>query len=281
MVYSINDKIREKLFKNKSVNDTLSFFNNLSEESKISVLKLLLLDYVKVMAIELEDVNSVKRLPIFKYPIEYTINLCLSSTNYLIDFLQKSFAFYSSELVNKSITIELMEIFGMEDLLFEMSNLYALDKMSYTFSYELEDFKLYFLDSIEKNINCGGDISLTIDFLKYKLKDINECHDFKKYESYILELVREYYKWNLFKKEGLNIDPKFPDNYEYLDMVKKYPFYSLVSNSIYDDEFLTTILFNYLHYSIFADKTIEKEANKYLIDNSDEQLQKKLKIKRD
>jgi len=280
VIFSINDKIREKLFEKKTVESTLSIFNNLGEEDKVSVLKLLLLDYAKVIAIELDDIDAIKRSPIFKYPIEYIINLCMCSNGYLTNILKGAFDFYSSGLVSKCIAIESMEAIGVEDLLLEVSRLHILDKISYTFSYDLEDFKLYFLDSVEKNIVNGYSVGLTVEFLKDKLKDLTKF-DCKKYESYILECIREYYKWNLFKKEGLSVKPEFPDNYEYLDMIKKAPFYSLIASSIYSDEFLTIILLNYLHYSTLGDKTIENDVNKFFLDNSDKKLQKKLKIKRD
>lgn len=280
MVYNINDSIRRQIFENKTVAYSVNYIGDLTENNKESILRLLLSDFFKINVSNLEIMDTRQNLEIFKYTIDDLIITCLNDINFLVQILKGAFEFYNSTLITKSIIIEEMEAHDFDDKLMEISKLHILDKISYTFSYDLEDFKIYFLDYIKKHRTFGEKDSLANEFLTDKMIFLRSI-DFEKYKSYLLEFIRQYYKWNLFRKEKLKIVSRFEGDYEYLCRVKNESLESLINHSMNDYDFLLTLLVNYLYYTIFSNNEMAQSAEKYLLKNSDEGLQKKLQLKRD
>lgn len=279
MVSSVNDKIRKNIINETSIPITLFNIEQLDIDESREVIKLFISDYYKINFFENILHGESDSLNIFNKPIESLVDDCLKNREFLIEIMESAAIFNSLDAIAKIIIMEQLESYGKDDILIKISKLHVFDKIAYNFSYDLESFKYYYNDyknnstKVEKNTNVS--IFIANKIIEYKKENYN------KYKKFILEFVKEYYKWNIFIKENGDKNSLYNEDYLYLEIIKFNSIENLINYIESDFNFLVTLIENYLYYST-GDKDISKPiVNEYYYNNVDKEIQKKLQTKRD
>lgn len=281
MGYSINDKIREYILGDKKLNIIFKKINNLDNKTKEYVLRLLLSDYFKINYINYINTGISNKLSIFNNTIEHNLNMCMQNNSFLLLVLSDANCFFTNSLLNKIMIIEKMDKRNLDQKLTYINKFHFLDKFSYKFSYDLEDLKKYYIDSINSENDPLSEHNTTSTIILNKITKL-EYRNTDMYEEYIMEFIREYCKWNFYRKNNLKIKPKFEDNYNYLDNIYNCSIDALLYFASKDHKFLFTLISNYLYYTSLPNTNEKELVDKYFKEHASTEVQKKLnKIKRD
>lgn len=277
MLSSINDKVRNYIFKDTNFLIALKKIMCLDTRESEYVLRLLLSDYYKVCYTDNLIDGDSSGLHIFNYPIEHNISTCIKNRDFLCLILNIARSFYKEPLIIKTKIMDEMRKTEIDRKLAYINKFHLLDKISYEFSYNLNDLQEYYIDSIKSSIKnhylTSEIISNKIIKLEYKNTDM--------YEEYIVEFIREYYKWNFFRKNFSKKDPKFNHDYDYLNKVRDCSIDILLYDASKKSEFLFTLVSDYLYYTSLSNSKEKEIVDKFFIENTSKELQKKLNIKRD
>ncbi len=273
MIYSINDKFREEIYEKNTRESIIDYLLKQTENKKEYILGLMISDWYKVNYVLQEE----RILSFLNNGTRNIIDLCLNNHYFISVIYDEAKAFYNSPLIKKIIVINNTSGTTEEKKLYEIFKFHILDKISYSFSHDLDDFNEYYLDFNEKNKDYTNK-----DFI-FELITTEMQHLFKlnisKYIENIIVFMQEYYKWNFYKKERLNDKPLFPNDYDFLKLIETLPFNNLVDVSIHNSDFLFTMIKDYLVYRNFTDEEENDRANNFLMENTSNEFQKKLKIK--
>lgn len=284
MVSSFNDKMRERIFKNNSYKAIFSFLSRLNEEQKDYVLGLMLSDYYKLNFYKNTICDNEEKLGIFKFPIYELIEELKEEIflnyNFLPEVISCSKEFHNLDFISKSLIMEVMADYGQDYFLNNINELHILDKITYQVVYDFDIFKEYYKDYIEKNNEQNNKSSKATLFILVKIVELREI-DYNKYKRYVLECIKGYYKWKLFLIGNNKSDLLLDEDYIYLDKIKNYSLNNIIEELEKDHDFFFTVVGEHMHYSTVNKEIKENEVDNYLINNTDIEFQKKLKIKRD
>ena len=276
MVSSINDKVRKYIFKDALGSLMFKRIMSLNSKNKEYVLRLLLSDYYKVNY--LSGINE--KLSIFRQPMDYILDLCLNNNNFLIMVLGESICFSASPIISKIITLETISNDKLDSKLSSINKFHFLDKISYEFSYELEDLKRYYINFFNRSSNPIDNHILSSEYLSDKIS-LLEYKDVNKYEQYIIDFMREYYKWNLFMRDAVKKEPRIPYDYNYLNRIRDCSINDLLYDASKNYQLLFLLVSNYLYYTSLTTDEEKNIVDKYFNVNVKPDIQKKLNIKRD
>lgn len=275
MVETLNDKIREKIINLDSKELTLINLNSLTTEEYNQVICLFLLDYYKINFF-MEQFDFVND---FDDEIENIIERTYTDEDFLISILTSSIIFKELCILSKMTLFEELESKGQDDNLMKISKLHLLDKISYKFDYSLESFKEYYRDfeSKYKRTPRKTDVSMFIATKLIEYKDIR----YNEFQKMVLEFIKVYYKWNIFVKDNCPPNSLDDEDYSYLELIKKNQIVPLIEYIGKNVDFLTALIDSYLFYNVGDKKTSEEIVEEYFYRTVDEEIQKKLKLKRD
>lgn len=273
MISSINDIYRKEIYDKNTSRTIIKYISNLDDKSREYVFKLMTSDWYKCNYI----LGNIDLLKILDNGVDNFIELCEDNPEFLLSIYKNSNDFYKSTLISKIIVIQKLEEDLKDKILCNINMLHVLDKTVYKFSYNLETFNDYYLDYKDK---VKYNKEFIYEYLTDKIKDLFVTN-INMYTEYILIFMREYYKWNFYKNCALNRDSNFKNQKEYLQIIKDCPINILINLSISDDEFLKTLIKEYLYNENFNKGQEKMEAKQFLIRNTSEEFQKKLKIIKD
>lgn len=273
MISSINDIYRNEIYDKNNNNSILFYLSNLNNKQRDYVIKLILSDWYKCNYI----MDGKYFLGILNNGIDNMIDLCIKNDSFILSIYKKSKNFHASPLIFKIYVMEKLGEDSLDKTLCDINMFHILDKISYSFSYNYDDINKYYIDYREGKQNNREFI---YEYITNKIKDLSTIN-INKYTECILKFMSEYYKWNFYKKCALNRESHIKNQKEYLQIIKDYSIHTLVYLSITDDEFLKVIIKDYLYNENFNNENEKREAKQFLIRNTSEEFQKKLKIIKD
>ena len=191
----------------------------------------------------------------------------LSSEALLKKAIQSTHVFYDMELINKSILMEDLSENGGANFLLSKNKLNLLDQMSYSFRYDLGYFIDVYIDFLEKNPN---ESKLIVDYIADGINEL-KIINYEKYEKFILEFFRCYYKCSLYNKDLSKT---------FINSLQTKSLSDMLGEVSKDNTFLTLILQNYLEYETSNDEQKVKIDSNFT-NNSNEVIVKKLKFKKE
>lgn len=283
---TLNDVTRDEISSNDSISDIMDYFSKLNKKKLNYVLDLILSDIYKIDFFIDHSFDSNDRIfeyenniQFFKLSIKYLKNECLKDPSFLLVTINATKRFSNLDLVNKSLLMEELELNGKDNLLSQINKFHILDKIAYSFIYELDCFKEYYYDYIKKYGKYNNTDSLVTEFLTDKMLDLKNLN-YEKYIVYIHSCIQVYYKWNFYNKCNRIKDNVSKKDLLYLNVVKNESIRKIFDILEYDYDFLNVIIRNYLYYTTIKNKISEKEVDEYFFNNVDETLQKKLNMKK-
>ncbi|MBR6690155.1 MAG: hypothetical protein IKL65_02360 [Bacilli bacterium] len=276
MVISINDKIRKEF--NKSIFYAISKLEQLDIADREELIRLFLLDHYKVSFLDSLITTDSKLIQKFNEPIEEIIDDCLYDQAFLYTILENSFTFDKLAIISKIIIMEELELQKQDSKLMNISKLHVFDKIAYSFNYDLESFKEYYVDSLNKK-DTEADI-LVITFIVDKLLEYRK-NNYNGFKKFILEFIKTYYKWTSFVKNNFKQEYLYKKEHIYLEIIDRYSLDNLISLIENNYAFLSTLVDSYLYYTTTERDISESIVEEYFYNNTSEEIQKKLQLKRD
>lgn len=277
MVSSITDMIRKNIINKNSKEMTFLNIENLDYDFSREVIRLFLSDHYKINFFECMTEDDYSYLEDFNTPIEVLIDKALKDTQFLSDIIESSITFDSLSNITKTIIIEMLQEQDKEEEIMDISKLYLFDKYIYTFNYDLDSFKDYYIDYKNKQNNKTSDV---VFHIANKLLDFKE-ENYDKFKELILEFIKIYYKWNVFVRENCPKNSIYKTDYINLQVLKYNNIDAIMYYAENDFDFLQDIIDGYLYYSTCEKQVSEEIVDEYIFNNTDVEIQKKLKLKRD
>ena len=275
MVTSINDKIRKNIINQYSKELTMLNLERLSSDVYDEVISLFLLDYYRVNFF----MDNFDVLDDFDDSKDNIIKRTLKDENFLSSIIESSIIFNELCISSKISLLEELSDMGQDDNLMQISKLHVLDKISYSFDYNLESFKEYYNDYKTKNKKHPRKTDISY-FIATKLSNYKDIR-YNEFQKMVLEFLKIYYKWNIFVRDNCPKNSLEKEDYFYLEMIRLNKLSILIEYIGENIDFLTSIIDSYLFYTT-ASKEISKEiVEDYFYKTADEETQKKLKLKRD
>lgn len=275
MVTSINDEIRKNIINKYSKELTILNLEKLDSDTYDEVISLFLLDYFKINFFMgnfdfLDDFNDSK---------ENVIERTLNDEEFLTSILSSSIIFNLLCITSKITMLEELENMGQDDALMKISKLHVLDKICYSFDYNLESFKEYYTDFKNKNERHPRKTDVSY-FIATKLTNYKDIR-YNEFQKMVLEFLKVYYKLNIFVRDNCPKKSLEKEDYFYLEMIRLNKLGVLIEYIGENINFLTSIIDSYLFFTT-GDKEISEEiVDEYFYKTIDEETQKKLKLKRD
>jgi len=275
MVTSINDEIRKNIINKYSKELTILNLEKLDSDTYDEVISLFLLDYFKINFFMgnfdfLDDFNDSK---------EKVIERTLNDEEFLTSILSSSIIFNLLCITSKITMLEELENMGQDDALMKISKLHVLDKICYSFDYNLESFKEYYTDFKNKNERHPRktDVSYFIATKLINYKDIR----YNEFQKMVLEFLKVYYKLNIFVRDNCPKKSLEKEDYFYLEMIRLNKIGVLTEYIGENIDFLTSIIDSYLFFTTGSIEISQEIVDEYFYKTVDEDTQKKLKLKRD
>lgn len=278
MVNSLNDKIRNTIINKYSKEITLLNLEKLNYEEYEKIVSLMYSDYYKldVFMKFVDNKYIYKDLNINKSKL---VEKSMKDEEFLSKLIESSIVFDSLPIISKINVFEELFLLDEYNNLLKISNLNLLDIITYQFNFNINDFKEYYKDYVMKNKSVNKNTFVSI-FITNKLNEY-EILNFDKYKIFILEFLRIYYKWNIFIKNNFSKDFLEKEDIHYLKLIKENKMDDIFNLLSEDLNFLTTLIENYLFYSTSQKMVSEDIVNEYFYNNVEEEVQRKLKLKRD
>lgn len=283
---TLNDIIRDEIASKDSISDVIVYFSKLNDEKLNYILELILSDTYKVNFFidhlfdsDNKFFETKDNIQIFKHSVKALKKECLENPGFLLMNINATKYFRDLDLVNKSLIIEELEINNKDDFLSHINKFHVLDKIAYSFVYELECFREYYYNYSKKHENYANNDSLITEFLTDKMLELKNFN-YEKYIDYIYKCIQVYYKWNFYNKSNKIKKNVLKKDLRYLSIVKEENIKSIFDILEDDYEFLSVIVRNYLYYTTIKNKISEYEVDEYFFSNTEEALQKKLKMKK-
>ena len=274
MIDSINDVYRKQIYEENNEISIYDYLSNLDNKTREYVLRLIISDWYKYIYIsEKELFNDIIKNP--NKLVEYCKeDLGLLSVSAIYE---ESSNFFSTTLIQKIIAIEKIDNSYIDDVMQCVNVFHVLDKMTYKFQYNFDSFNEYYIDYLQ---NSKKNKDFIYEYITDRIRNLFTIN-MNKYTEYVLKFMREYYKWNFYKSCSLNLDTHNKNQKRYLDMIERYPLNLLIDTSINDVEFLKSMIKDYLYNENFNKEQEKIESKQFLLNNTSEKLQKKLRITKD
>ncbi len=271
MVKTFIEEFREDFVNKKSVIEIVMFLDSLNDKDRDFILRFMISDYYKLNIYN----NIYNNTEYFSF--DELIDSFLDNAEILKEIIISTKYYSSLDFISKSIIIEEIEKYGKNEFIESISTTYKIEQSVYKFNYDIESFKEYYIDYLNKNEKELEKRSTASTFITQKILELKNI-DKNKYINYMLEMLAVYYKWKLFIKDHDGTKLLFSNDLKYIEDIKNKSIDEIFIdlNSNYD--FLHTIVGEYLHYATQNTKLDEVIVDKYLKCNSSESFQKKLKI---
>jgi len=276
MIANFNDLLRKKVtdefnFDIKSQElGIVDFFYSLKEEQQITLLKLALADFYKI-----SYYTNNKPHAIFNINIEDTINYCIVDVGSAIDVLKSIKSFNDMDYVSKCLILEMLE--SQDNIITSIYKFHNLDKLTYQIIDDIELYKEYYINYLEINKENPNRIKIISDFISYRFLELKKI-DYIKYQKYILECIKVYYKWKNFIKdhEGKYLLNKI--DFKYLEIIENLSLTELLEKVNSSFNLLFTLVSEYLHYTTSKLEIKEEIVDNYFMTKTDTKIREKLKI---
>ena len=156
--------------------------------------------------------------------------------------------------------------------------MHDLDKLTYKIIDGLENYKEYYKNYLEVNKANPNRIKNISEFISYKVLELKKT-DYNKYEKYILEFIKVYYKWKNFikKHDGEHLLNSW--DIKYLEGIEHIPLDQLLDEIGSSFQFLFTLVSEYMHYTTEKLEIKEEIIDNYFYKESSNELKEKLKCK--
>ncbi len=271
MVKTFIEEFRENFLNKKNVIEIVMFLDSLDDKDRDFILRFMISDYYK-----LNIYNSIYNNTEY-FSFDELINNFLDNAEMLKELIINTKYYSSLDFISKSIIIEEIEKYGKKEFIESISTTYKIEQSVYKFNYDIESFKEYYIDYLNKNEKELKKRSIASIFITQKILELRDI-DKNKYINYMIKMLTVYYKWKLFIRDHDGKKLLFSTDLEYIENIKNKSIDEIFIdlNSNYD--FLHTIVGEYLHYTTENMRIDEVIVDKYLKSNSSEAFQKKLKI---
>lgn len=278
MITNFNDLLRKKVtdeFNSDIKTQELGivdFFYSLKEEDQITLLRLALVDFYKI-----SYYTNHKQHPIFNTNIENTIDYCIVDVGSAIDVLKSIKSFNDMDYVSKCLILEMVE--KEDNVITSIYKFHKLDKLTYQIIDDIDLYKEYYINYLEVNKENPNRIKIISDFISYRFIELRKTDPIK-YEKYILECVKVYYKWKNFIKnhEGEYLLNKI--DFNYLEIIENLSLTELTQKINSNFNLLFTLVSEYLHYTTEKLEIKEEIVDNYFIEKTDNKIKEKLNFKK-
>lgn len=270
MIKNLNDMYRDKISSQNDISSTLSYLSTLRKEKLDYVFGILLTDLYK-LSFYTNPIQSNKIILEYfeKYDAKYIKENLNSFKDLLENAIYATIFFNDMDLINKILVMEQIKDEKKDNILFGLNKFHILDKITYSFAYDLDIFKDLYIDFISKEKDRG---ELVADFLIDRLDNL-KIINYEKYRNFILEFIKVYYKYGIYNEASSNNI----ESYSYLKVIKNNSLKELYHRIEMDYKFMFDILEEYLKYSII-NKDTKVDINNYFYTNTDQEIQKKLRF---
>ena len=264
MIKNINDIYREKINSKSNYKEIFDYLFNLNNNEFNYVIDIMLSDLYKLALYTYPIDNNEGIMNFFeKHDVRYIKNKSLTIEDLLKDAVDATIYFNDMTLINKIILFEEIGEQSKDEFLTKINKFSVLDKIVYSFRYDLDLFKEIYVDYITKEKNDG---KIVRDFLYYRLLDLQIINDVK-FNKLCLEFLRTYYKHKLYLNQ---------EN-EYMSFIKSNSISNILKRFSTYPKYMMEILKNYLDYQLISEEEKQK-IDEYFNQNKNEQVQKKLKF---
>ena len=174
--------------------------------------------------------------------------------------------------------METLENCNQDDNIRLIYKMHDLDKLTYQIIDDIDSYKEYYKNYLDYNKDKPNRMETIGEFITYRILElINVNH--KKYQRYILEFIKVYYKWKKFIKmhDGEHLLNDF--DFEYLTIIENESLDTLLNETKINFKFLFTLVTEYLHYTTEKMEIKEEIIDDYFIKESSKELKEKLKSK--
>ena len=271
MLSNINDVYRDKIY-SKDFIELYEEFNHLDVENQEKLLRFILMDnykinsfYNKYIKTDDDSINSI-------------LMSCLDNAKIFKEILKQAKCFYEMDYFSKSLLLEDMKNKALDSKIANISKNHLLDKLIYVILDELDLYQEYYKDFMNKNQGNFFGQDLLINYLTLRVLDLKN-KDIKKYEEFLLEFLKIYYKWIIFIKEHDGEYLLNSEDFIYIDKIESLDVKKLFNYIEMDSYFLNLIMGDYLHYKTEKIEVSEELVDKYLNESCNEKIKTKLKIK--
>lgn len=271
MLSNLNDVYRNKIY-NKDFIEFVEYFNSLDIDTQEKVLRLILMDNYKI------NCFNNKYIKIDGESIDSILMSCLDNAKILKEILKDAKCFYGMDYFSKSLLLEDMKNRELDSKINDICRNHMLDVLTYHILDELDLYQEYYKDFMIKNRGNIFSQNLLIDYLSLRVLDLKNKNN-KKYEKFLLEFIKVYYKWRKFINDHEGEYLMNDEDFIYVDKIEKLNIEELFNQIENDYDFLNLILGDYLHYKTQKIEVSEELVDKYLNESCDEKIKIKLKIK--
>ena len=276
MITNLNDLLRNKIstkLSNKEQFEIIEYFYSLTEDEQANILRLALADFYKIYYYSNRKIHGL-----FKLKIEDVIDYCIVDVGSAIYVLDAIKVFNDMDYVSKCLIMETLENYDQDNNVRSVYKLHDLDKLTYQIVDDIENYKEYYKNYLEYNKEKPNRISVIGEFISYRMLELIKINP-KKYQKYILEFIKEYYKWKNFIKMHVGKHLLNNFDFDYLDKIENNSLDELLNLSQKDFDFLFTLVIEYLHYTTEKMEIKEEIVDDYFIKGSSNELKEKLKCK--
>jgi len=271
MLSNLNDIYRDIIY-NKDFIELVDYFNFLDIADQEVLIRFVLMDNYKISSFH----NT--KIKIDDDSINSIFMSCLDNSKVFIAMVKEAKIFYIMDYFSKCLLLENITNKGLDSKIINISKNHLLDKLTYRILDELNLYQDYYKDFMDKN---RGDIvrqNLIIKYLILRVLNLKNI-DNKKYEEFLLEFIKVYYKWRKFINDHEGEYLLNNEDLIYMSKIEKLEINELFNEVEKDDNFLNLILGDYLHYKTEKIEVSEELVDKYLSESCDEKFKTKLKIK--
>lgn len=271
MLSNINDAYREKIY-NKDFIELFDYFNSINTYDQEKLLRFILMDNYKI------NCFYGNKIKIDNDSIDSILMSCLDNANIFKSLLSQAKQFKEMDYFSKCLLLEDIENKGLNSKVASICKTHLLDKLTYKLLDELNLYQEYYKDFMIKNKKNTFGQNLLIDYLSLRVLDLRD-KDNKKYEEFILEFMKVYYKWRKFINDHEGEYLLNGVDYIYMDKIEKFSIEELYNDIEKDYDFLNLIIGDYLHYKTEKIEVSEELVDNYFYETCDEKIKTKLKIK--
>lgn len=276
MITNFNDLLRNRVteeFNSDIKLQTLGivdFFYSLSEENQTNLLRLALADFYKISYYSNNRPHSL-----FNLKTEDIIDYCIVDVGSTIDVLKSIKTFNDMDYISKSLILETLEISNQDNIITSIYKFHNLDKLTYQIIDDIELYKEYYKNYLDANKENPNRIKTISDYISYRIIELKKI-DYNKYQKYVLEFIKVYYKWKNFIK---NHDGEYLLNscdFKYIDIIENLSLEQLLEKVESSFSLLFTLVSEYLHYTTSKLEIKEEIVDNYFINETDNKIKEKL-----
>lgn len=272
MISNLNDQVRNNLIKYKTRSGIIKYLKSLPQTEMNHAICILVSDYYKTIVYDLKHNKNEEGIENLKLFFEPTINLNSEKVLKLLNAVNR---FDGLIKIEKIKLMEELQEKTYDETLNVLNPYHMLDKLTYSFEYNIESIKSYYLDYVKQTKNYKNEENSVTAYISNKLYEI--CNKEKnKYDKIMLMALEDYYKWKLYLSGKNNYKETYKEKF-YMRIIKDFSLDSILGLTRMDSEFRNTIISEYLYHSTICSKYDNYAATKNYFHKDESGVQKKLK----